>query len=376
MAAGNRLRKGERVEVRSDEAGFLGSWYEATLLKKSNKSCWVRYRTLIGESSDAPLEECVPLAQVRPVPPAAPAAKFDEGDAIEAYDRDGWWVGTVTRVVEPDNKYVVYFRESVEEMEYPAALLRLRQDWHNGIWIRVYEKRNPCLEAYRRKNTQPKYQVRGYSERRVPVSNREDRRQQQQQQQQRRGDDEDDEEAEHNVNQQEELNDGVPLKSPSDHSQDNANLTPPGSPQAGTNSKERMNVSDLDSPAVNGRKRKDLESSDLGDRGERRNGTREPEQQEEQQLSKGMEENRQEEKQQGGKGGPGEEYCMIKYIQRKAYSCVLRALRSRCTGLTWGQEKLISDLRDHLEIDNDVHIKQLELLDAWQLECHCQDCRS
>ncbi|KAL8104330.1 DUF724 domain-containing protein 3-like [Apium graveolens] len=128
---------GSRVEVRSDDEGFRGACYVATVTKnpKDNK-CQVVYDHLMeSEGKDSnPLEETVDVSCLRPLPP------LDKGgyiiklyDIVDAYHRDGWWKGQVIEILEEGN-FLVYFQNPPDELIVHKDHLRLHLDWIHGKW--------------------------------------------------------------------------------------------------------------------------------------------------------------------------------------------------------------------------------------------------
>lgn len=129
-------RAGEVVEITSNEEGFLGSYYEATVVATGQlrKEYMVQYHTLLKDDMSGPLREIVPAAEVRPPPPEIPVTEFKLHDQVDAFDNDGWWVGKV--IARIGNKYIVYFEcSSKDEFVYDFERLRIHQDWVNGRWV-------------------------------------------------------------------------------------------------------------------------------------------------------------------------------------------------------------------------------------------------
>ncbi|KVI00682.1 Agenet-like domain-containing protein [Cynara cardunculus var. scolymus] len=165
------LSKGSRVEVSSDDAGFQGAWYVATLLdnvnvqeskskgskhksKRRKKIGYiVKYDSLFQECNlSEHLMEIVDPSFVRPLPPRYPrrnnevaeaeaeaeevGCDFELFDVVDAYHLDGWWIGVVTKVMIDGEfkKYIVSFESPPEEVEFEKSELRLHVDWIDGRW--------------------------------------------------------------------------------------------------------------------------------------------------------------------------------------------------------------------------------------------------
>lgn len=133
-----KFQKGMLVEVSSDEDGFKGAWFAATIIRLVGTSFCVEYHNLRADDETALLQETVDPIHIRPVPPETccgpdPLRLLEE---VDAYYNDGWWAGVVSKVV-GKKRYVVYFRQWKEEMEFKHNELRPHFDWVGGRWIRA-----------------------------------------------------------------------------------------------------------------------------------------------------------------------------------------------------------------------------------------------
>ncbi|XP_073263606.1 DUF724 domain-containing protein 6 isoform X2 [Populus alba] len=152
------FNKGEEVEVSSDEEGFRGAWYLATILEfpkpqsqaavksasKKKRKAIVQYKTLVTEDGSAPLVEQVDPHLIRPLPPQyllKNGGPFQENEAIDASLRDGWWSGVVKKVLDGGSRYMVYFDNPPDVVEFEAKDLRLHLDWVDGNWVRPQMQR-------------------------------------------------------------------------------------------------------------------------------------------------------------------------------------------------------------------------------------------
>ncbi|XVE77519.1 hypothetical protein DITRI_Ditri13aG0069600 [Diplodiscus trichospermus] len=144
------LRKGTPVEVSSDEEGFRGAWYLATILEsppkytsKKRKKALVQYTTLLAEDSSSPLTEYIDPAFIRPLPPNKEDAQlgFEVNDIVDARYRDGWWTGVVRKVLEK-SKYRVYFDNPPDVIEFEGKDLRVHWNWIDGKWVRAGKKQS------------------------------------------------------------------------------------------------------------------------------------------------------------------------------------------------------------------------------------------
>ncbi|KAK9904575.1 hypothetical protein M0R45_000597 [Rubus argutus] len=134
---------GSEVEVRSDEEGFKGAWFRATIVQspassasKKRKRALVEYKTLVTEDGSQPLKEQVDSAYIRPLPPQVGDQNLEEGHIVDADYRDGWWTGVVHKVIKHNSKFSIFFENPPDVLEFDRDRLRLHQDWVAGIWVR------------------------------------------------------------------------------------------------------------------------------------------------------------------------------------------------------------------------------------------------
>lgn len=132
------LKRGDSVEVSSEEEGFTGAWFPATILKKIGNVFLVEFRDLMTDDEKSKLKEKVKAHLIRPEPEALNRQWFFLNEEVDVYDQDGWWRGFVDGIL-PQNKYVVYFKQTLEKLEYDITQLRLHQDWIDGKWVRNSE---------------------------------------------------------------------------------------------------------------------------------------------------------------------------------------------------------------------------------------------
>ncbi|XVF29629.1 hypothetical protein REPUB_Repub15cG0138600 [Reevesia pubescens] len=135
--------EGKEVEVTSDEEGFKGAWFTATILKlpksKTKGKALVEYKNLLNDDSKTPLTESVKLSFIRPLPPQPKTPDddqcFEVNDVVDAFHLDGWWPGSVSQVFDNPKKYFVSFADPPEEIEFSCSDLRPHWEWVNGKWV-------------------------------------------------------------------------------------------------------------------------------------------------------------------------------------------------------------------------------------------------
>ncbi|KAK6788346.1 hypothetical protein RDI58_016871 [Solanum bulbocastanum] len=127
----------DEVEVASEEKGYLGSYYKATILYPIGtcSDYRVKYKNLVHDDQTTPLEWFIRVSELRPVPPEIPreTKPMETYDIVDVYDNEGWWIGVITAKVEQE--YRVYFPTSKQEIVYSADKLRFHQEWSDGKWI-------------------------------------------------------------------------------------------------------------------------------------------------------------------------------------------------------------------------------------------------
>lgn len=128
--------KGTLVEVSSDEDGFQGAWFAATIVEPTGKDKYlIQYQSLRTEDDKEFLKEEIDIKHIRPSPPETLIVdRFNKLDEVDALYNDGWWVGVISKVCS-NSSYLVYFKTTNEELTFEHSDLRLHQDWINGKWV-------------------------------------------------------------------------------------------------------------------------------------------------------------------------------------------------------------------------------------------------
>lgn len=136
--AAEKFSEGSLVEVSSDEEGFEGAWFAATVVKLlDNGNYLIEYQNLRNNDDTEFLQEETDCLHMRPPPPnIGPFESFKVLEEVDALHNDGWWVGMISKVLK-GKKYKVYFKANNEELELKHADIRLHLDWINGKWVRA-----------------------------------------------------------------------------------------------------------------------------------------------------------------------------------------------------------------------------------------------
>ncbi|KAG5047320.1 hypothetical protein JHK86_016726 [Glycine max] len=123
----------DKVEICGNEDGFLGSYYQATVVSRLDNGLYVvRYDTLLeDDASQQPLTETLFPKELRPQPPRVSKTDFALYQCVDAFDNDGWWLGQVTGKKDAEH-YYVYFSTTNEEIAYHVSAIRVHHEWSHG----------------------------------------------------------------------------------------------------------------------------------------------------------------------------------------------------------------------------------------------------
>jgi hypothetical protein len=140
-----RLPTDAAVEVRIDDEGFHGSWFEARVLGFSPArgrgfpaQYKVTYSDLVADDGSGVLSEYFAPSHVRPRPPPTPPSSPPLGlhDIVEAFHHDGWWSGIVVAAPAASaGPVTVAFPVTREVIPFPPNLVRPRRDYVAGEWV-------------------------------------------------------------------------------------------------------------------------------------------------------------------------------------------------------------------------------------------------
>ncbi|OWM89393.1 protein AGENET DOMAIN (AGD)-CONTAINING P1-like [Punica granatum] len=129
--------KGNLVEVSSDEEGFEGAWYGATIIEKRRKDKFlIEYLSLRADDGEKYLREEVDAIHLRPHPMETLVTDaYNRNSRVDCFYNDGWWEGRVVKVLD-ESRYRVYFHGTDEEMDFHYLEMRPHQDWVDGKWVK------------------------------------------------------------------------------------------------------------------------------------------------------------------------------------------------------------------------------------------------
>lgn len=127
--------QGAQVEISSDEDGFAGAWFAATVIEQLDGNRYlIQYESLRNDDDTDFEKEEVDSLHIRPYPPNCLVDSFKLFDEVDALYNDGWWVGIISEVLDHQN-YKVYFRGTEELIKFKDSELRIHQEWIDGKWI-------------------------------------------------------------------------------------------------------------------------------------------------------------------------------------------------------------------------------------------------
>uniref|UniRef100_A0ACD5W772 Uncharacterized protein n=1 Tax=Avena sativa TaxID=4498 RepID=A0ACD5W772_AVESA len=134
------LAPGTEVEVRVDDDGFHGSWFEAIVDgflpargRGSRARYTVTYTHLLSDDSGGTLVEPFPPTHIRPrPPPPSTPVPVRLHDIVEAFHNDGWWSGILLATdpltaAFPVTREVITFKDPQH--------VRPRRDYVDGQWV-------------------------------------------------------------------------------------------------------------------------------------------------------------------------------------------------------------------------------------------------
>lgn len=130
------FHQGMKVEVSSDEDGFKGAWFAATVVKQLDSGNYmIEYQNLRNDDDTEFLQEEVDHLHIRPIPPdTGNVNSFKVHEKVDALYNDGWWEGRISKALK-GKKYLVHFSNTNEELEFKHVDVRPHQDWVDGKWI-------------------------------------------------------------------------------------------------------------------------------------------------------------------------------------------------------------------------------------------------
>ncbi|OMO84355.1 Zinc finger, RING-type, partial [Corchorus capsularis] len=168
-----KLNVDDKVELRSFDEGFQGSWHEGTIISQDKQGCRVKYDNILTEDSSDNLVETVPVPSLvdgtgchcvnkckhrgllRPLPPKIKFNKWNlfYGLCVDVYFNEAWWEGVIFDHENGSDKRNVFFPDLGDEMCADIGNIRITQDWNDfeeewnqrGNWLFL-----PLIEEYQK----------------------------------------------------------------------------------------------------------------------------------------------------------------------------------------------------------------------------------
>ncbi|CAJ1970650.1 unnamed protein product [Sphenostylis stenocarpa] len=148
---GSRKKKlfvNEKVEVKSMEEGFLGSWHPGTVVRCEKQKRYVKYDNILDDDGSKYLVDVVYVSAVldgyssssdysnehgfiRPLPPPLEFGEKDLpfGLCVDVNYQEGWWEGVIFDHCNGMEERSVFFPDLGDEMKVETHQLRITQDW-------------------------------------------------------------------------------------------------------------------------------------------------------------------------------------------------------------------------------------------------------
>ncbi|KAL2898663.1 Increased DNA methylation 1 [Bienertia sinuspersici] len=149
----NKLRSEDKVEVRSIEDGFLGSWHAGEIVAFENGYPKVKYEHLLQDNNSDFLIEIVEVklnnrilnksktckrGRIRPTPPSGELTieNLCYGLCVDGYYNDAWWEGVVFDHKDGSRERKIFFPDLGDELSIDVEHMRLTHDWNEvtNVW--------------------------------------------------------------------------------------------------------------------------------------------------------------------------------------------------------------------------------------------------
>ncbi|XP_076926044.1 protein AGENET DOMAIN (AGD)-CONTAINING P1-like [Bidens hawaiensis] len=114
-----KFKRGDRIEVVDMGPGFLGSFYDGSIILRVGKKTYiVQFRTLLEVDKFGFLREFVKADKIRLKPDDVLVTGFDLAEKVNVFANDGWWVGRIASKI-GDTEYLVHFDNTNQDIIYP-----------------------------------------------------------------------------------------------------------------------------------------------------------------------------------------------------------------------------------------------------------------
>ncbi|RAL43328.1 hypothetical protein DM860_012469 [Cuscuta australis] len=148
----HKLPSGERVEVRSLDEGFLGSWHTGKVIHVKKSLRIVEYDHILCDDGSSNLVDTLSVSPlidgvctksdqwdpnthrgaIRPLPPPltfSKSAPLQYGQCVDSFIQDAWWEGVVFDHEDGSEERRIFFPDQGDDMMVCVDNLRLTQEW-------------------------------------------------------------------------------------------------------------------------------------------------------------------------------------------------------------------------------------------------------
>ncbi|TYG61115.1 hypothetical protein ES288_D07G122200v1 [Gossypium darwinii] len=163
MSGRKKLDVNEKVEVRSEEEGFQGSWHQGTVIAWDKRGFHIKYDHIVVDDGSDSLVDIVGVSPgingidcpcenhrhyrglMRQLPPKLVFSKWSlcYGICVDVWYMDAWWEGVIFDHEDGSETRRVFFPDLGDEMVAGIGDLRITQDWDDfeeewhqrGTWL-------------------------------------------------------------------------------------------------------------------------------------------------------------------------------------------------------------------------------------------------
>ncbi|KAB2073867.1 hypothetical protein ES319_A07G114100v1 [Gossypium barbadense] len=163
MSGRKKLDVNEKVEVRSEEEGFQGSWHQGTVIAWDKRGFHIKYDHIVVDDGSDSLVDIVGVSPgingidctcenhrhyrglMRRLPPKLEFSKWSlcYGICVDVWYMDAWWEGVIFDHEDGSENRRVFFPDLGDEMVAGLGDLRITQDWDDfeeewhqrGTWL-------------------------------------------------------------------------------------------------------------------------------------------------------------------------------------------------------------------------------------------------
>jgi len=127
---------GMDVEVNVEEENLRDAWFPAIfIIENKDNTFWVKYQSSRNVDEAELGKVTVDLLHIRPSPPPPHTdRKYNVHEKVDAFYKFAWHAGVIARCV-TDTRYLVFFKQTIENMVFNQSTLRPRMQWKAEEWV-------------------------------------------------------------------------------------------------------------------------------------------------------------------------------------------------------------------------------------------------